>query len=230
MNIDGLSEATIEKLVEKGLIHRLADLFKLEQHREEITSMEGFGEKSFDNLIASVEKAKNTTPERLLYSLGIPGIGAANAKVIIRACGRKWDKAVSLTKEQLTEIDGIGEIMAEAYVSYFGDGERRGEAQEVRSLVQLDENPEETADFLTGLTFVITGSLNHYANRDALKSEIEKAGGKVAGSVSKKTAYLINNDLQSASGKNKKAKELEVPIINEETIKNWLEAGEVQNA
>lgn len=230
MNIDGLSEATIEKLVEKGLIHRLADLFKLEQHREEITSMEGFGEKSFDNLIASVEKAKNTTPERLLYSLGIPGIGAANAKVIIRACGRKWDKAVSLTKEQLTEIDGIGEIMAEAYVSYFGDGERRGEAQEVRSLVQLDENPEETADFLTGLTFVITGSLNHYANRDALKSEIEKAGGKVAGSVSKKTAYLINNDLQSASGKNKKAKELGVPIINEETIKNWLEAGEVQNA
>lgn len=230
MNIDGLSEATIEKLVAKGLIHRLADLFRLEKYRKEITSMEGFGEKSFDNLIASIEKAKHTTPERLLYSLGIPGIGAANAKVIIRACGRKWDEAVSLTKEQLVEIDGIGEIMAEAYVSYFGDKEKREEAQEVRSLVLLDESREETADFLGGFTFVITGSLNHYANRDELKSEIEKAGGKVAGSVSKKTSYLINNDLQSASGKNKKAKELGVPIIDEDTIKNWLEAGEVQNA
>lgn len=230
MNIDGLSEATIEKLVEKGLIHRLSDLFRLERYREEITSMEGFGEKSFENLIASVEKAKNTTPERLLYSLGIPGIGAANARVIIRACGRSWDKAVSLTREQLTEIDGIGEIMAEAYVSYFSDEEKKKEAQEVRSLVQLDESREETADFLAGLTFVITGALNHYANRDVLKTEIEKAGGKVAGSVSRKTSYLINNDLQSASGKNKKAKELGVTIINEDTIKNWLETGEVQNA
>ena len=230
MNMDGLSEATIEKLIGKGLLHSLADLFSLQQYREEITSMEGFGEKSFENLTASVEKARETTPERLLYSLGIPGIGVANAKVIARACGRKWDKITSLTREELTEIDGIGDIMAEAFVSYFDDKEKRAEAEAVRAMVRLDETEEERGDFLSGVTFVITGSLNHYANRDALKAAIEQAGGRVAGSVSAKTAYLINNDVQSTSGKNKKAKELGVPIIDEETIHSWLEAGEVQDA
>ncbi len=229
MNIDGLSEATIEKLIAKGLIQELADLFKVSQYREEITAMEGFGEKSFENLTASVEAAKNTTPERLLYSLGIPGIGTANAKLIMKACGRKWDKAVALTSAELTAIDGIGAVLAEAYVSFFADEEKRKEAADVRSMVHLDETEEETADFLAGKTFVITGSLQHYENRDALKAEIERAGGKVAGSVSAKTAYLINNDLQSNSGKNKKAKELDIPIINEETIRLWLETGVIQD-
>ncbi len=229
MNIDGLSEATIEKLIAKGLIRELADLFALEQYREQITAMEGFGEKSFENLASSIEKAKDTTPERLLYSLGIPGIGVANAKVIVKACGRKWDKAVALTREELIEIDGIGEIMADAYVSYFDDKSKRKEAEDVRAMVRLDETEEETADFLEGKTFVITGSLQHYENRDALKGEIERAGGKVAGSVSAKTAYLINNDLQSTSGKNKKAKELGIPIIDEETIKTWIETGVIED-
>lgn len=230
MNIDGLSEATIEKFIARGLIKEPADLFRIADCREEITAMEGFGEKSFENLVASVEKAKNTTPERLLYSLGIPGIGVANAKVIVKACGRSWDKAVNLTQEQLTEIDGVGQVMAEAYVSYFGDEAKRAEAERVRAFVRLDETAEETADFLTGITFVITGSLKHYENRNALKEAIEQAGGKVAGSVSAKTGYLINNDLTSLSGKNKKAKELGIPIIDEETIAAWLETGEITNA
>ncbi len=229
MNIDGLSEATIEKLIAKGLIRELADLFALEQYREQITAMEGFGEKSFESLASSIEKAKDTAPERLLYSLGIPGIGVANAKVIVKACGRKWDKAVALTREELIEIDGIGEIMADAYVSYFDDDTKRKEAEDVRAMVRLDETEEETADFLEGKTFVITGSLQHYENRDALKAEIQRAGGKVAGSVSAKTAYLINNDLQSTSGKNKKAKELGIPIIDEETIKTWIETGVIED-
>lgn len=230
MNIDGLSEATIEKLIAKGLIKEPADLFHIEAYKDQITAMEGFGVRSFENLVASVEKAKDTTPERLLYSLGIPGIGVANAKLIIKACGRKWEKAVALTREDLVEIDGIGEIMADAYVSYFANPEKKKLADDVLSMVRLDETEEAGDDFLAGIAFVITGSLKHYDNRDALKAEIERAGGKVAGSVSAKTGYLINNDVTSASGKNKKAKELGVPIIDEETIRRWLESGEIEHA
>ena len=230
MNIDGLSEATIEKLIAKGLIKEPTDLFRIEAYKDQITAMEGFGVRSFENLVASVEKAKDTTPERLLYSLGIPGIGVANAKLIIKACGRKWERAVALTREDLVEIDGIGEIMADAYVSYFANPEKKKLADDVLSMVRLDETEEAGDDFLAGITFVITGSLKHYDNRDALKAEIERAGGKVAGSVSAKTGYLINNDVTSASGKNKKAKELGVPIIDEETIRRWLESGEIEHA
>ena len=230
MNMDGLSEATIEKFIAEGLIKNLADLFHMEQHQETIVNMEGFGQKSFDNLIASVNKARETTPERLLYALGIPGIGVANAKVISKACGRKWETIMNLTREQLLEIDGIGDIMADAYVNFFADKTKRGEAEAVAAEVRLDEEMEETADFFGGLTFVITGSLNYFANRDALKEAIEQADGKVAGSVSKKTSYLVNNDVNSNSGKNKKAKELGIPIIDEETIKTWLETGVVTHA
>ena len=230
MNIDGLSEATIEKFIAEGFIHNLADLFHMEQHQEHIVSMEGFGQKSFDNLIASVNKARETTPERLLYALGIPGIGVANAKVIAKACGRKWENIINLTRDQLLEIDGIGDIMAEGYVNFFADDAKRAEVEAVRREVTLDEEMAATADFFSGMTFVITGSLNHFDNRDALKAAIEQAGGKVAGSVSKKTSYLVNNDVNSTSGKNKKAKEVGVPIIDEETIKTWLETGVVEHA
>ncbi len=230
MNIDGLSEATIEKFIAEGFIHNLADLFHMEQHQDTIVNMEGFGQKSFDNLIASVNKARETTPERLLYALGIPGIGVANAKVIAKACGRKWENIMNLTRDQLLEIDGIGDIMAEGYVNFFADDAKRAEAEAVRGEVTLDEEIAETADFFSGMTFVITGSLNHFDNRDALKAAIEQAGGKVAGSVSKKTSYLVNNDVNSTSGKNKKAKEVGVPIIDEETIKTWLETGVVTHA
>ncbi|MGN0658646.1 MAG: NAD-dependent DNA ligase LigA [Emergencia sp.] len=229
MNIDGLSEATIEKLVGRGLIKELADLFHVEQFREEITSMEGFGEKSFENLAASVEKARNTTPERLLYALGIPGIGVANAKVIARAAGRSWSKIQSLTREELTEIDGIGEVMADAFTAFFADPEKQRIIADLLKEVRLDETAEERSDFLAGITFVITGSLNHFENRDALKAEIEKAGGKVSGSVSSRTGYLINNDVTSTSGKNKKARELGIPVIDEETVTGWLERGEIDH-
>ncbi len=230
LNIDGLSEATLEKFIAAGFVKELADLFHLDDHRETIVGMEGFGDRSYENLLNSVEAARNTTPERLLYSLGIPGIGSANAKVIAKACQRQWKKMTTLTKEELTEIDGIGDIMAEAYVKHFADEDKAEEARAVAAEVQMDQTVEETETFLDGITFVITGALTHYENRDALKGEIEKAGGKVAGSVSKKTGYLVNNDVNSTSGKNKKALELGIPIIDEETIKTWIETGEIINA
>ncbi|MGF6376448.1 DNA ligase (NAD+) [Clostridiales Family XIII bacterium PM5-7] len=222
MNIDGLSEATIEKLIAKGLITELADVFNMEQFGEVITQMEGFGEKSFTNLVRSVEAAKDTTPARLLYALGIPGIGVANAKVIARACHQNWERMTSLTTEELVEIDGIGEIMASAYASYFGDTEKRRMVEDILERIRLDETEEVRGNALEGMTFVITGSLNQYENRDALKTEIEAAGGKVAGSVSAKTSYLINNDRESTSGKNKKAKELGISIIDEDMVKKLL--------
>jgi DNA ligase (NAD+) len=223
MNIEGLSEATIEKLIAKGLIKEQADILRIEEHRDAIVEMEGFGEKSFANLVASVERAKSTTPERLLYALGIPGIGVANAKIIASACGRKWRKMTALTKEELLEIDGIGDVLADGYVKFFADPEKAAGVRDIEALVTLDETEEERDDFFDGLTFVITGTLEFYENRDALKTEIEKAGGKVSGSVSSKTSYLVNNDITSTSGKNKKARELGIPVIDEKTIKSWLE-------
>ena len=227
MNIDGLSEATIEKLIGRGFIKEFADLFHIEKYKAEIEELEGFGEKSFANLVAATDKAKNTTPERLLYSLGIPNIGVANAKLIAKACGRQWSKMIRLTKEELLTIDGIGEVMADCYVEFFRNPEKAKIVDDLEQIVNLDETAYETDEFLGGMTFVITGSLEHYENRDELKALIEKAGGKVAGSVSAKTSYLINNDLLSGSSKNKKAKELGVRIINEDTIKEWLEEGKV---
>ncbi|MEG1068540.1 MAG: NAD-dependent DNA ligase LigA [Anaerovoracaceae bacterium] len=230
MNMEGLSEATIEKLISKGLITELADLFMVEKYREEIVSMEGFGEKSFVNLAESIENAKKTTPERLLYGLGIPNIGVSNAKIIVKACNRKWDKIISLTREEMLEIDGIGQVMADCYADFFANPKNQKIVDDIIQVVNLDETVEETKEFFAGVTFVITGSLNIFDNRDALKLEIEKAGGKVAGSVSSNTGYLVNNDLLSNSSKNKKAKELGVKIIDEETIAKWIELGEIENA
>lgn len=227
LNIDGLSEATIEKFIAKKFIKEPADLFNIQQYKNEIIVMEGFGEKSFNNLLSSIEKARNTTPERLLYSLGIPGIGVANAKVIAKACHRDWKKMQSLTEEELLEIEGIGNVMAEAYVRYFANPLKAGIVNDLLNVLKLNEVEEERDDLFEGITFVITGSLNYYANRDELKAEIEKSGGKVAGSVSAKTGYLINNNVESTSGKNKKARELGIPIIDEETILEWIKTGKI---
>jgi len=225
MNIEGLSEMTLEKLIGEGLVKEPADLFEVEKFRDEFISMEGFGEKSFENLKKSVEKAKNTTPERLLYSLGVPGIGKANARLISLHCHNKWEQIENLEFEDLIQIEGIGDIMAEAFVKYFADEKNKKNVYDILDKIHLDESEEISENTLDGLTFVITGSLNNYENRDALKEAIQKAGGKVAGSVSSKTNYLINNDLLSNSSKNKKAKELGVSIIDEETIINWLNNG-----
>ncbi|MCI7326889.1 MAG: NAD-dependent DNA ligase LigA [Hornefia butyriciproducens] len=229
MNIEGLSEATLEKLISRGLVREFSDLFRLDRYRAEITEMEGFGEKSFENLTTSAERARRTTPERLLYALGIPGIGAANARLIVRAAHRNWERIQSMTMEELTAIDGVGEIMAQSYVSFFQNPEKKKILEDLLEVLILDETEETRGEVFQGMTFVITGSLEHYENRDALKAEIEKAGGKVAGSVSGKTSWLINNNVNSTSGKNRKAYELGVPIINEETVRKWIAEGEITN-
>ena len=225
MNIEGLSEMTIEKLIARGVIKELADIFHVEKYKKEITEMEGFGEKSFANLKKSIEKARNTTVQRFLYSLGIPNIGTANARIIARHCHNSWQRGQNLSKEELMTIDGIGEVMADAFVGFFANPAKAHIVEDLLKEIQLDEEFEAAGAAFEGLTFVITGSLNHYENRDALKAEIERQGGKVAGSVSAKTSFLINNDLLSQSGKNKKAKELGIRIIDEETIIKWLQTG-----
>lgn len=225
MNIEGLSEMTLEKLIAKGLIKEPADIFRVENFRDEFINMEGLGEKSFENLKKSVERAKNTTPERLLYSLGISGIGKANAKLIARHCHNKWEAIQGMTYDELVKIDGIGDVMADSFCSYFSKEKNKKNILDLLNEVNLDESEEIRYSTLDDITFVITGSLNTFENRDALKAEIEKAGGKVSGSVSSKTNYLINNDMSSNSSKNKKAKELGIPIINEDMIVEWLKNG-----
>ncbi len=225
MNIEGLSEATLEKLIDRGLVREFADLFHVENFRDEFINMEGLGEKSFDNLRRSVEAARHTTPERLLYSLGIPGIGKANARLISRRCHNRWDEIRALDTGELMSVDGIGEVLAESFTAFFADEKNRRTVDSLLAELDLDEHEEKTGNTLEGLTFVITGSLNGFANRNELKDAIEKAGGKVSGSVTGKTSYLINNDLMSNSGKNRKARELGVPVIDEETAVRWLNGG-----
>ena len=217
MNIDGMSEATVEKFVDAGFIKKYGDFFRLDRFENEISSMEGFGEKSFNNIVNAAKEASHTTAARLLYALGIANIGAANAKVIARACGGDWERMKALDFEQLVEIQGIGDVMAADYTSYFKSADNLEIIADLEQVVSFEQ--EQQADIpqsLEGKTFVITGSLNHFENRQQLKEFIENRGGKVAGSVSSKTDYLINNDNTSGSSKNKKAKELNIPIITEE--------------
>jgi len=224
MNIDGLSEATIEKLIKKGIIKEPADLFNLNNHREEIVTMEGFGEKSFANLIESVNRSRKTSTARLLYALGIPNIGVANAKSISKSCKHDWEKIQNISKEEILEIHGIGEVMADAYVNYFSSESALQSVQKILTGVEFEKEETESADLIfAGKTFVITGSLVNFDNREALVSLIEKKGGKTGASVSAKTSYLINNDVLSNSSKNKKAKDLGIPIISEEDFLKLME-------
>ena len=224
MDIEGISEATIEKFVDLGYIGSLADIFRLERYKDKIVQMEGFGEKSYENLIQSVEKARLTSPARFLYSLGITGIGSANAKLIARASGEDWEKMRKLTEDELTQIDGIGSVMAENYTAFFRDPDNMALVDELVSQISFAEK-EEVGDLLAGKTFVITGSLEHFENRDALKEYIDRLGGKTAGSVSSKTSYLINNDITSGSSKNRKARELGIDIITEEQFMELTKGG-----
>ena len=217
LNIDGLSEATLEKFIARGFIHDFADLFHLEQHREEICEMDGFGEKSYNNLIASVEKARETTLPRLIYGLGIANIGLANAKLICKEIGHDPERVMDLTAEDLAAIDGIGDVIAGNYVAYFADAEHRELFEKLLKEVKLPEEQEDVGEqTFAGMNFVITGSVEHFANRNEVKTLIESKGGKVTGSVTSKTNYLINNNVESTSSKNKKAKDLGIPIITEE--------------
>jgi len=226
MNVEGLSEATIEKFVSAGLIRDYADIYRLAQHREKIVSMEGFGEKSFANLIESVDRSRKTTAVRLLYGLGIPNIGLSNAKLICRRFGHDWSSIENATYEQLTEINGIGDVMAEAFVSYFSDEENRKAVHDILTEIELEKpDAPANAQLLENLTFVITGSLERFGNRKELVELIENMGGKVSGSVSAKTDYLVNNDITSNSTKNRKARELGIPIITEAQLLDWIENG-----
>lgn len=223
MNIDGLSEATLEKFIGKGFIHSFSDIFHLDRYKDEITQMEGFGEKSYNNLAESIKKARNTTLPRLIYGLGIAGIGLANAKVICRYYDYEIEAMQKADKEELSEIDGIGEVLGEAFSSYFAKEENRKQLEELLKELNIEKQPVNSGEQkLSGMVFVITGSLEHFANRNEMKELIEEKGGKVTGSVTKKTTYLINNDITSNSGKNKKAKELEIPIISEEDFLKML--------
>ncbi len=227
MGIDGLSEATVEKLIDRGLIKEYADIFRIERFKDEITGMEGFGEKSFRNLISSIHKARKTTPVRLLYSLGIPNVGLSNAKNICKYFKNNWNEIQNADYERLVEINGIGDVMANGYVNYFRDEKNRQNIEDLLREIELEQPQAEDSaaqPVLEGLTFVITGSVEHFKNRNELKEAIEAMGGKTTDSVTSKTDYLINNDSGSGSSKNKKAKELGIPIITEDEFIRMYQA------
>lgn len=219
MNIDGLSEATLEKFIDRGFIHEYADLFHLDRYREEITEMEGFGEKSYQNLIESINAARNTTLPRVIYGLGIANIGVANAKMLCRHFDYNLERMQNADVETLSTIEGVGEVIASAYVEYMQDADNLEKIEHLKQELNIEVPVVDiSGQNLAGLNFVITGSLNHYASRNELKDIIEQKGGKVTGSVTSKTTCLINNDITSTSSKNKKAKELSVPILTEDAF------------
>ena len=217
LNIEGLSESTLEKFISRGYIREFADLFHLDRYQEEIQSMEGFGEKSYRNLAANIEKARETTLPRVIYGLGIANIGLANAKVICREFGYDVDAMLQADEESLSAISGIGGVIAKAFTGYFASEARVERFRNLLKELRLPKEEQKQAEqILKGIQFVITGSVEHFANRSEVKELIESLGGKVTGSVTSKTNYLINNDVTSASSKNKKANELGIPIISEE--------------
>lgn len=217
MNIDGLSEATLEKLIDMGFIHEYADLYHLDRYQDRIVELEGFGEKSYQNLITSIEASRKTILSRVIYGLGIANIGVANAKMLCRYFSYDLERMRSADVETLSAIEGIGDVIASAFVDYMKDADNQQKINHLMPELTLEVPVvEEGSQTMQGLNFVITGSLNHFGNRSDLKELIEDRGGKVTGSVTGKTTALINNDVTSTSSKNKKAKELGVPILSEE--------------
>lgn len=223
LNIDGLSESTLEKFLSKGFIKSDSDLFHLDRFKDEIINMEGFGKRSYEKLMAALDEAKNTTVSRFLYSLGIAGIGSANAKMIAKYFDNDIDRIISASKDDLLEIEGIGEVLANSIADFFKSEKNIENVESLRKILKFEKEESGGGDKLSGKVCVITGSLQHFSNRNELKELIEKNGGKVSGSVSSKTNYLINNDTASNSSKNKKAKELGVEIISEEDFLKLLE-------
>ena len=229
LNIDGLSEATLEKFIAAGFIHSYADIFHLDRHREAIVSMEGFGEKSYENLMAAVKKASHTNLVRVVYGIGVAGIGLANAKMLCRSFDYDFERMRHATEEELTAIDGIGAVLADAWIAYFASEKNAKLVDDLLTELTIEKVSENTeAAVFAGMTFVITGTVEHFVNRKELQAAIEARGGKATGSVTAKTTYLINNDVTSNSSKNKKAKELGIPIISEQDFLNMM--GEENNA
>ena len=219
MNIDGLSEATLEKFIARGFIHDFGDIFEISRYKDEIVEMEGFGQKSYDNLMESLERAKETTLPRVIYSLGIANIGLANAKVICRHFDNDLDRIRHASLEEVSDIDTIGPVIAGNLVGYFKDEDNNRRLDHLMRFLHIQEDSPKQEQIFEGMNFVITGSLVHFGNRSEAKELIESLGGKVTGSVTKKTNYLINNDIQSNSSKNKKARELGIPILSEEDFR-----------
>ena len=226
MNIDGLSTATVEKLIDCGFIRSLADIYHLDRYREQIIAMEGFGEKSYQNMIDSIERSRKVKLSALIYALGIPGLGVATAKLLAAAFDDDLDQLRGAEQEALQEIDGIGEVTAADIAAYFADPAKAKALDLLVRELTFEKEARTDAQTLTGKTFVITGSVAHFANRDELKRYIEARGGKTVGSVSSKTGYLINNDAQSGSAKNRKARELGIPILTEEEFLKLAEGGD----
>mgnify|MGYP000531326980 FL=1 len=224
LNIEGLSESTLEKFIDRGYVKEFADLFHLDRYEEEIKEMEGFGEKSFNNLKASVEKARETTLPQVLYGLGIANVGLSNAKVICKEFKNDLDAMLHADAEQLSEISGIGAVIAGTFTAYFQNPAHVGQLKNLLGELKIHaEEGEAKEHIFGGVNFVITGSVTHFANRKEVKELIESLGGKVTGSVTSKTNYLINNDITSTSSKNKKANELGIPIISEEMFLEMLD-------
>lgn len=219
MNIDGLSEATLEKFIARGFIHDFGDIFEISRYKDEIVEMEGFGQKSYDNLMESLERAKETTLPRVIYSLGIANIGLANAKVICRHFDNDLDRIRHASLEEVSDIDTIGPVIAGNLVAYFRDEDNNRRLDHLMRFLHIQEDSPKQEQIFEEMNFVITGSLVHFGNRSEAKELIESLGGKVTGSVTKKTNYLINNDIQSNSSKNKKARELGIPILSEEDFR-----------
>lgn len=224
LNIDGLSEMTLEKFIGSGLIHTYADIFHLDRHRETIVEMEGFGEKSYEKLTTAIRQASHTTLPRVIYGLGIAGIGLANAKMLCRQFDFDFEKMRHASEEELTAVDGIGMVLADAWITYFESEKNNRLVDDLLAELTIEQEAGNTETVIfAGMTFVITGSVTHFANRKELQAVIEARGGKATGSVTSKTTYLINNDVASNSSKNKKAKELGIPILSEEDFLKLLE-------
>ena len=216
LNIDGLSEATLEKFIQHGFLKDFCDLYHLEKFRDEIIALDGFGEKSYENLLTSVENSRNTTLPKFIYGLGIANVGLSNAKMIVQALGNDIEKVIHAGRQELEKIDGVGAVIADTFASYFENEKNKEEFYKLLQEMHIEKAPDnQNNQILTGKVFVITGSLEHFENRNQLKERIEQLGGRVTGSVTGKTSYLINNDSHSTSSKNKTAAKLGVPVITE---------------
>ena len=224
MNIDGLSEATLEKFILNGFIKEFGDIYELEHYKHAIIEMDGFGEKSYENLIENIKKSSHTTLPRLVYALGIANIGVANAKVLCKEFDYDLQKLMQADEETISQIEGIGSVIAKSVTDYFKNEKNQRKLEHLLTYLTFEKMKIETGNPLSGKQFVITGSVNQFENRNAMKEFIENRGGKVTGSVSKKTDYLINNDTESSSSKNKKAKELGIPILSEEDFLKLAES------
>jgi DNA ligase (NAD+) len=227
LGIDGLSEATLEKFISRGFLHRFGDIYELGAHREAMIEMEGFGEKSFDNLMESIERSKKTSLAKVLYGLGIANIGLSNARLICRHFDDDLEAILAAPREEIASISGIGPVIAKSLSDYFEKKENREQLMELLAHLDIEKEERPAAQPFDGKIFVITGSVAHFANRSEAKAYIESLGGKVTGSVTSKTSYLVNNDTTSNSSKNKKAKELGIPILSEEDLLALAESPEL---